>query len=155
MKIARDSACSNIPFHAWYLDDGAVAGPRSSLCRILTLLQEEGPAPGIIINLPKCEVFSRHGLDMFPLDIKKSDKPNLEILGIPIGDQDFCSSFISKKHSKATKILLSQLEEIGVADPQVALILVCLCGTMCKLVHLARATPSTLACKAFALIDVI
>ena len=152
MKIARDSACSNIPFHAWYLDDGAVAGPRSSLCRILTLLQKEGPALGIIINLPKCEVFSRHGLDMFPLNIKKSDKPNMEILGIPIGDLDFCSSFISKKHSKA-KILLSQLEEVGVVDPQVALILLRLCGSICKLVHLAMATPSTLTCKAFALID--
>ena len=125
MKIARDSACSNIPFHAWYLDDGAVVSPRSSLCWILTLLQEEGPALGIIINLPKCDVFSRHGLDMFPLGIKKSDKPNMEILGIHIEDQDFCSSFISKKkqnkHSKA-KILLLQLEEVGVSDPQVALI---------------------------------
>ena len=151
MKITRDSAYSNIPFHAWYLDDGAVAGPRSSLYRILTLLQEEGPALGIIINLPKCEVFSRHGLDMFPLNIKKSDKPNMEILGIPIGDRDFCSS-ISKKHSKA-KILLSQLEEVRVVDPQVALILLRLCGSIRKLVHLARATPSTLTCKAFALID--
>ena len=110
------------------------------------------PCLGIIINLPKCEVFSRHGLDMFPLNIKKSDKPNMEILGIPIGEQDFCSSFISKKHSKA-KILLSQLEEVGVVDPQVALILLRLCGSICKLVHLARATPSTLTCKAFALID--
>ena len=141
-----------IPFHAWYLDGGAVAGPRSSLCRILTLLQEEGPALGIIINLPKCEVFSRHGLDMFPLNIKKSDKPNMEILGIPIGDLDYFSSFISIKHSKA-KILLSQLEEVGVVDPQVALILLRLCRSICKQVHLARATPSTLTCKAFALID--
>ena len=57
-----------------------------------------------------------------------------------------------KKHSKA-KILLSQLEEVGVVDPQVALILLHLCGSICKLVHLARATPSTLTCKAFALID--
>ena len=152
MKIARDSACSNIPFHAWYLDDGAVAGPRSSLCRILSLLQEEGPALGIIVNLPKCEVFSRHGLDMFPLCMKKSDKPNMEILGIPIGDQEFCSSFISKKHTKA-KILLSQLEEVGIVDPQVALILLRLCGAFCKLLHLARATPSTLTSKVFALID--
>ena len=152
MKIARDSACSNIPFHAWYLDDGAVAGPRSSLCRILSLLQEEGPALGIIVNLPKCEVFSRHGLDMFPLCMKKSDKPNMEILGIPIGDQEFCSSFISKKHTKA-KILLSQLEEVGIVDPQVALILLRLCGAFCKLVHLARATPSALTSKVFALID--
>ena len=76
----------------------------------------------------------------------------MEILGIPIGDQEFCSSFISKKHSKA-KILLSQLEEVGVVDSQVALILLHLCGSICKLVHLARTTPSTLTSKAFALID--
>lgn len=60
MKIAKESA---IRFHTWYLhdDDGGWsngAGPRSSLCRILNLLQEEGPALIIIINLPKCEVFS-------------------------------------------------------------------------------------------------
>eukprot|EP00731_Ephydatia_muelleri_P015442 Em0008g1162a len=152
MKVARDSACSNLPFHAWYLDDGVMAGPRSSLCRILSLLQEEGPALGIIVNLPKCEAFSRHGLDMFPLRMKKSDKPSLEILGIPIGDQEFCSSFISKKHTKA-KILLSLLEEVGIVDPQVALILLRLCGAFCKLVHLARATPSILTSKVFALID--
>ena len=152
MKVARDSACSNLPFHAWYLDDGVMAGPRSSLCRILSLLQEEGPALGIIVNLPRCEAFSRHGLDMFPLLMKKSDKPSLEILGIPISDQEFCSSFISKKHTKA-KILLSLLEEVGIVGPQVALILLRFCGAFCKLVHLARATPSTLTSKVFALID--
>ena len=87
-----------------------------------------------------------------PLCAHKSDKPSLEILGIPIGDQEFCSSFISKKHTKA-KILLSLLEEVGIVDPQVALILLRLCGAFCKLVHLARATPSTLTSKVFALID--
>ncbi|KAL5503093.1 hypothetical protein EMCRGX_G009995 [Ephydatia muelleri] len=105
MKVARDSACSNVPFHAWYLDDGVMAGPRSSLCWILSLLQEEGPALGIIVNLPK------------------------------------------------SKILLSLLEEVGIVDPQAALILLRLCGAFCKLVHLARATPSTLTSKVFALID--
>ena len=104
MKIARDNACSNILFHAWYLDDGAVVSPRSSLCWILTLLQEEGPALGIIINLPKCEVFSRHGFDMFPLGSKKSDKSNMEILGIPIRDQDFCSSLFLKKKKNTLKL---------------------------------------------------
>ena len=96
-SLVLNTLVMKIALTAWYLDDGAVAGPRSSLCRILSLLQEEGPALGIIVNLPKCEVFSRHGLDMFPLCMKKSDKPYMEILGIPIGDQEFCSSFISKK----------------------------------------------------------
>ena len=53
------------------------------------------PCSGYYHQPAKCEVFSRHGLDMFPLGIKKSDKPNMEILGIPIGDQDFYSSFIA------------------------------------------------------------
>ena len=77
----------------------------------------------------------------------------MEILGIPIGDQDFCSFFTSKEHCKA-KVLLSQLEEVGIVDPpQIALILLHLCGAFCKLVHPARATPSTLTTKAFGLID--
>ncbi|KAL5487048.1 hypothetical protein EMCRGX_G019605 [Ephydatia muelleri] len=41
---------------------------------ILTLLQEEGPALSIVINLPKYEVLIQHGHDMFPLGMKKSDK---------------------------------------------------------------------------------
>ena len=53
----------------------------------------------------------------------------MEILGIPIGDQDFCSFFTSKQHCKA-KVLLSQLEEVGIVDPpQVALILLHLLQT--------------------------
>ena len=111
MKIAKVSARSNIPLLACNLND--VASPRSSLCRILALLQEEGPALGIIINLPKCEVFSQHGLDMFPLGMKKSEKPNMEILGIPIGDQVFVY-LLSKK--KKTKMLSSQIEEVEIVD---------------------------------------
>ena len=88
----------------------------------------EGPALGIVMMQPayKCEMFSQHGLDMFPLGMKTSDKPHMEILGIPIGIQDFCLSFISKKHSKA-KMLLSRLEEVGIVDPQVALTFLHLC----------------------------
>ena len=48
---------------------------------------------------------------------------------------------------------VNNIEEVGIVDPQVALILLRLCGAFCKLVHLARATPSTLTSKVFALID--
>ena len=110
------------------------------------------PCSGYYHQPAYSEVFSQHGIDMFPLGMKKSDKPNVKILGIPIGYQDFCSSFISNKHLKV-KILLSHLEEVGIINPQVALILLSLCGAMCKLVHLARGTPSTLTSKAFGLIN--
>ena len=43
------------------------------------------------------------------------------------------------------KKLLSSLVDVAAVDPHVALSLLCLCGSYCKLVHLARATPSSLA----------
>eukprot|EP00731_Ephydatia_muelleri_P032417 Em0023g924a len=109
-------------------------------------------ALGLLVNVSKCEVFSHHNLDVFPSGMKASDKPNIVILGVAIGDLDFCSSFISTKQMEA-RALLSQLEQVGVLDPQVALVLLRLCGGFCKLVHLARSTPPSLSSQALSLFD--
>ena len=150
--ISEDTACSSNLFHAWYLDDGVLAGPRQSLCWCLSLLQVHGPALGLLVNVSKCEVFSHHNLDVFPSGMKASDKPNIVILGVAIGDLDFYSSFISTKRMEA-RALLSKLEQVGVLDPQVALVLLRLCGGFCKLVHLARSTPPSLSSQALSLFD--
>ena len=149
---AISTTCSNLLNHAWYMDDGVLAGPRATLCRAITLLQSEGPALGIHINMSKCEVFSSHSLDLYPPGMISSDKPNLVILGAPIGNKEFCSSFVSKG-LKNVAGLWSQLEEVGLIDPQVALILLRLCGALCKLVHLTRATPTSLIKDALAVFD--
>ena len=88
------------------MDDGVLAGPRQSLCQALNLLQVHGPALGLHLNV---RYFSATTLDMFPSGMKSYDKPNIEILGVAIGDLDFCSSFISAKWMEA-RALLSQLE---------------------------------------------
>eukprot|EP00731_Ephydatia_muelleri_P004794 Em0002g970a len=84
--------------------------------------------------------------------LRNPTSPIWRFLGFPLETRIFVPplSQKEKKHSKAN-ILLLQLEEVGVSDPQVALILLRLCGAMCKLVHLARATPSALTYKAFVL----
>ncbi|KAL5486630.1 hypothetical protein EMCRGX_G019137 [Ephydatia muelleri] len=82
--------------------------------KAITLLQSEGPALGIHINMSKCEVFSSHSLDLFPLGMISSEKPNLVILGAPIGNKEFCSSFVSKG-LKNLAGLWSQLEEDALA----------------------------------------
>ena len=56
IAFAKDSDCPLL-FHAWYLDDGALASPRSSLCSVLTLIQDLGPPLGLHNNISKCEVF--------------------------------------------------------------------------------------------------
>ena len=50
--------------------------------------------------------------------------------------------------------MLSRLVEVGASDPQVALILLRLCASYCKLIHLARATPPSLVSEALQLFDV-
>ena len=84
--------------------------------------------------------------------MKQSHQPNIEILGIPIDDLDFCTSFISHKHGLAKQLML-QIEEVGALDPQVALMLLRTCSGFCKLSHLARATPPSLSVKALELFD--
>ena len=84
--------------------------------------------------------------------MKTSTEPNLVILGVPIGDFQHCSAFISSKCAMAIK-LLESLESVGSQDPHVALILLCFCGGFCKLSHIARTTPPALAAKELALFD--
>ena len=150
--IAKDSDCSSLQLQAWYLDDGILAGPRPALQRVLSLLQQEGPSLGLFINLRKCEIFSSRDLEGFPEQMKKSNNPCLEVLGIPIGDEEFCTTFISAKCAES-RMLLDKLEEVGAIDPQVALTLIRLCGGFCRLNHLARATPPSLSAKALRMFD--
>ena len=78
--------------------------------------------------------------------------PHLEILGAPIGDAFFCAKVVSQKCAIASK-LLSQLEEVGSVDSQVALLLLRQCGGFCKLVHLARSTPPSLIAEGLEYFD--
>ena len=85
--------------------------------------------------------------------MKQSSNPNLEIIGIPIGDADFCSAVLDRKRSEAS-FLLKRLEDVGQVDPQVALVLLRLCGGgYCKLVHLACAVPPSFSQSVLQIFD--
>ncbi|KAL5515639.1 hypothetical protein EMCRGX_G000834 [Ephydatia muelleri] len=150
-EISSRGDCS-LNYHAWYLDDGALAGPGSSVYNILAMLQELGPSLGLHVNIRKCEVFSHSSLDLFPAAIKKSHTPNLDILGSPLGDAEFCHHYIAQKRLEAQS-LLSRLDDVGLIDPQVTLTLLHMCGGFCRLVHLARTTPPLLSHAALQLYD--
>ena len=104
MKIARNNACSNIPFHARYLDDGAVAGPRSSSFRILTLLQEEGPALCIIINLPRVKCSADMVLTYFHWALRNPTSPIWRFLGFPLETRIFLPP-LSQKEKNTLRLI--------------------------------------------------
>ena len=152
ISISKDSCCADLLLHRWYLDDGAIAGSAVAVRHALHILEELGPQLGLHINHSKCELFSQNAdFALFPSQMKTSTEPNLVILGVPIGDFQHCSAFISSKRTMAVK-LLESLESVGSQDPHVALVLR-FCGGFCKLSHIARTTPPALAGKELALFD--
>ena len=144
LSISKDESCQDLLFNAWYLDDGVMAGPSTSVQHVVCLLQDLGPSLGLHLNPSKCVHFGQGDLSVFPSQMNKSCTPNLIILGAPIGEVAFCSSFIASKRAAAS-ILLSSLVKLGSCDPQIALILLRMCGGFTKLVHVARSTPPSLA----------
>ena len=100
-------------------------------------------------------MFSPTVVNLFRGELKRSSSPNIVILGVPIGDLEFCSNYISNKCGSA-KLLLRKLEEVDAQDAKVALVLLRLNGSFCKLAHLARATPpsESLSIKALELFDI-
>ena len=150
--IATDEDTAKLLFHAWYLDDGVVAGSKQSVLHALAIIQELGPPLGLVINPSKCELYSQNDMSVFSSQMKQSNMPHLEILGSPIGDTIFCANVVSQKCAQASQ-LLSQIEEVGSVDPQVALLLLRMCGAFCKMVHLARSTPPSLVAEGFRYFD--
>ncbi|KAL5483840.1 hypothetical protein EMCRGX_G020256 [Ephydatia muelleri] len=146
-SIEADDDCINLSFNAWYLDDGILVGERSAVVQALHLIEELGPHLCLFSNYPKCEVFSRNGISLFPASVKSSILPNLEILGAPIGDIVHCSRFFAEKHNNF-KVLLRAISDVAAVDLHVAISLLHMCGGYCKLVHLARTTPTNL-CENF------
>eukprot|EP00731_Ephydatia_muelleri_P005623 Em0002g1799a len=65
---------------------------------------------------------------------------------------DTGANFITGKRDEAKK-LLSQLKEVAVPDPQVAITLLRICGSYCRLIHLAQTTPPNLVSDALSLFD--
>ena len=77
----------------------------------------------------------------------------MEILGAPIGDAEFCRQFFASKH-QAALALLSTINDLGCIDPQVALALLRLCSSFCKLAHIARTTPPHLILSSMEKFDI-
>ena len=116
------------------------------------IIEQMGPSLGLHINFAKCELFSSKGNASFPPAVKCSLLPNQDILGAPVGDYLHCSRFIANKCAESKKLLSSLVDVAGV-DLQVAFTLLRMCGGFCKMVHLTRVTPPSVASDALVSFD--
>ena len=118
----------------------------------LAVIGELGPDLGLELNLVKNEAvfFWDDTPDPFPKEVERF-RGGFELLGSPIGDEAFCTKFISKFTAKAVTHTLGPLSSLD--DPQVVHMLIRLCASYCRVVHLLRAVPTLYAQQAIAVFD--
>ena len=99
---------------------------------------------GLSLNISKCELILSNGGDdsiaraAFPAGIQVVSNGCFKLLGAPIGDSMFCSSYVSRQTDKIGKGLDALA---GLDNPQVALLLLRQGTSFGKMVHLMRTVP--------------
>ena len=141
-----------------YLDDLCLAGAYSVVAAAVSTLKARCASIGLIlstglvdesghpISKDKCELIltgratSTAAVDLFPSDFKVIRDGNFELLGGPIGDENFCNSHTQARVTKASQLLKGLGE---VPDPQVALKLLRSCAGFSKMVYSMRVVPAS------------
>jgi hypothetical protein len=146
-----------LALNLWYLDDGVLAGSAAQVHQAFLLIQRMGPELGLELNVGKTELvtFFDGTPDPFPKMRLGDDgavleqgvkrlRRNFDLLGSPIGDPEYCASFVSAFTEKAVRHTLEPLSSLD--DPQVVHMLLRLCASFCRVVHLLRSVP-TILCR--------
>ena len=77
------------------MDDGVIAGKHDEVLKAFRIIQRLGPPLGMDLNIKKNELvkFSSRR-DSFPDECERFYN-NFELLGAPIGDEDYCTEYIT------------------------------------------------------------
>jgi hypothetical protein len=133
---------------------GSLGGRPDDILHALSILQEEGPRRGILLNPSKCEIVAHPAARDAALALQRragdeygiiipDDKlfldGNYSLLGAPIGDPIFCAHFIRDHSLSAASASLRAAQRLR--DPQVAFALLRRCAGFGQLVYSIRTTP--------------
>ena len=92
----------------WYLDDGVIVGKVEEVVGVLKVIEDLGPSLGLHVNLAKCEIWwpgNAQAFDEFSPDLCHCHDNGIIILGIPVGDPEYCRFFIRKTIESISSIL--------------------------------------------------
>ena len=118
-------------------------GDVADVLAVFQLLEVEGPARGLHLNVKKNEIWwpSRASADPFPADVDRVDNDGVKLLGAPIGTKDFTTQFVTKK-LKVLEEVCALLREVDNAQVEMGLFRGCL--SFNKINHLLRTCPPDL-----------
>ena len=124
------------------MDDGGIVGPKDLLLKVWDILKTDGPALGLILNPSKCEWswLDPSCTDPCPIDqVELVPTSKIQMLGVPLGSDDFVADFVGKELLPTTKRVAEKLANFE--DPQVAMYLLRLSYGIIRANHFMRTTP--------------
>jgi len=127
----------------WYLDDGTIIGDVEDVFKVFQLIESEGPAHGLVLNVRKTEIWwpTRTSPDPIPAEVDRVENAGVKLLGAPIGSREFTTEFVKKK-LKALDEVSKALREVNDAQVEFGLFRGCLSYN--KINHLLRTCPPDL-----------
>ena len=131
----------------WIMDDGTVIGNIDSLRAVVDVLEKEGPSKGLFLNKEKSSVwvgqlFSGQA-DPLGRGIPRADPGGINLLGAPIGSNNFVQSSVNERISKVESAIITRLSTLS--NPQIQLALLRSCLSLPKLMYTLRtARPAVL-----------
>ena len=152
LALKIEAEFPNLDLCVWYLDDGTIIGSVEDVHKVFELIQKEGPARGLHLNVKKNEIWwpSRATPDPFPADVDRVDNAGVKLLGAPIGSKEFTTDFVNKK-LKALDDVCKLLREVDNAQVEFGLFRGCLSYN--KINHLLRTCPPDLLQEALVKFD--
>ena len=135
----------------WYLD-GVVAGKLSDLELFFNELAAEFQGINLVLNKLKCKLMTKGDCSHLPsLSALPRETDGLEVLGAPIGSDEFVAAEAGSKILKAVEFC--ERVAATVDDPQVSVALLSMCTGACRVRHLMKTVPSHLIAPALNLLD--
>ena len=150
MALVNEIAALKPVYNKWYMDDGGIVGDVELLKKVWEVLKSRGPELGLHLNPSKCEWSWLDPECDLPCpirlkgvaeaeQIKLVPHSEIQMLGVPLGDDEFVSGFVRKK-------LLGRLSEtveklVSFEDTQAASYLLRVSYSIVRAVHFMRTTP--------------
>ena len=96
-------------YQKWYMDDGGIVGSPELLLKVWEILKKGGVPLGLELNSKKCE-WSWLNPDcnlVCPIDgVPITPTSEIQILGVPLGSQEFTESFVKRDLDTQAAIFL-------------------------------------------------
>ena len=131
----------------WYLDDGYIAGPRTTVDAALNAVEVKAKTLGLALNRAKCGLLLRDSLplpdSLFQGIPRITDDQSMTILGAPVGHPEACKRWIQTSVLDPYERALGRLEGLG--DPRAASLILRQCLSACKLTWIMRTSEPQVA----------